>query len=204
MNASCIVIGIVATLAGCAGHQGSGRLGLPPNPHRGPPRAVLNVRQPVIRGRNHRIEFALLGSPRSPKLQRMVAYRFTILADGEIFQEVSWANPQVTRYFLWVIPAHYTREFVGDYIIVHVDVCNLAGYTYSGTPLLTEPFTQDAVRLHVMHPVAGGNFGKQTAYFVLRHRNHGRSGLHMVELQNERHSDRGRLVHAQRGLVMGR
>ena len=166
---SCIVIAVVAALSGCAGHHDAGVVGLPPNPHRGAPRALLNVSQPVIRGRNHRVEFALLGSPRSPKLQASVAYRFILLADGEIYREISWANPRVSRFFVWIIPARATREIRDDYITVHVEVCNLAGYTYSGTPILTEPFTRDAVRLRVSHPIAGGQFEQhlETPYPVL-------------------------------------
>ena len=161
MNAkTCIVFGIMATLAGCAQHSPDGRLGLPSNPHRGAPRAVLNVSGPVIRGRSHRIEFALLGSPRNPKLQRPVVYRFTLLAEDSFYQELAWANPTVSRYFTWTIPGRFTQQLRGRYLTIHVDVCNLAGYTYSGTPLLTEPFTRDVARLRVMHPVAGGNLGR--------------------------------------------
>ena len=161
MNGGAICLLVV--LSGCAGHSGSGVVGLPSNPHRGAPRAVLNVREPVIRGRNHRIEFALLGSPQYANLRAPVAYRFTILADGTFYQEINWTNPQVSRFFAWTIPARYTRELRDDYITVHVAVCNLAGYTYAGTPLLTEPFTRDAVRLRVSHPVAGGQLDQYAA-----------------------------------------
>jgi hypothetical protein len=90
-----------------------------------------------------------------------VAYRFSILDGDEIYTEVSWANPQVTRYHSWTIPGRYTQDLTSDHITLHVEVCNLAGYTYSGTPILTEPFARDAVRLKVMHPVAGGNLERQ-------------------------------------------
>ena len=153
-----IALALTAALSGCAGQHGLA-MGLPPTPHRGEPRALLNVSQPLIRGRTHLVEFALLGSPRSPKLQVPVAYQFSILARGRILhQEVAWANPQISRYFVWVIPGSYTYDLQSDYVTVHVEVCNLAGYTYSGTPLLTKPFTRDAVRLRVSHPVAGGQF----------------------------------------------
>lgn len=144
-------------------------MGLPSDPHRGAPRALLSVSQPIIRGRNHRIEFALLGSPRYENLRTLVAYRLSILADGKVFQTLTWANPRISRYFVWTISARYTRNIQNDYIVVHVEVCNLAGYTYSGTPLLTEPFTRAAVSLRVSHPVAGGQFGRhlETSYPVL-------------------------------------
>jgi hypothetical protein len=166
---SCVIITIAVVFSGCARPHDNGVMGLPPNPHRGAPRALLNVSQPLIRGRNHQIEFALLGSPHNPKLQATVAYRFSALADGKVFQEISWVNPQVSRYFVWVIPARVTHEIRDNYITIHVEVCNLAGYTYSGTPLLTKPFTQDTVRLRVSHPIAGGQFEQhlETSYPVL-------------------------------------
>ena len=150
-----VAILALAAIVACAGHHGE-ITPLPTNPHKGAPRAFINARSPIIRGRPYRVEFVLLGNPRSPKLRAPVAYHFTILADGETYREISWADPQVTRFFRWTIPAHYTRDFKDDYVTIHVEVCNLAGYTYAGTPLMTKPFTRDAVRLRVMHPVAGG------------------------------------------------
>ncbi|KKM19397.1 hypothetical protein LCGC14_1656100 [marine sediment metagenome] len=165
----CIILAIVAALSGCAGHSGSRVMDLPPNPHRGAPRALLNVLQPITRGRHHRIEFALLGAPRYESLRNLIAYRFSILVDGKIFQRIDWVNPRISRYFVWVIPGNFTRKIRNNHITVYVEVCNLAGYTYSGTPLLTEPFTRTSVQLHVSHPVAGGQFGKhfETSYPVL-------------------------------------
>lgn len=171
MNAApCIILAIVATLSGCTGHRNTGIVGLPPNPHRGAPRAVLNVSQPIIRGRNHLIEFALLGSPRHSELQAPVAYQFTLLIPTKILhQEIAWVNPRVSRFFVWVIPGHYTLGLRSDYLTIHVEVSNLAGYTYSGVPLLTKPFARAVVRLRLSHPVAGGQVGQhfETPYFVL-------------------------------------
>ena len=163
------IFAFLVLLPNCAGHTVHGVMGLPPNPHQGAPRALLNVRQPLIRGRHHRIEFALLGSPRHESLQNPVAYRFSILADRKVYQKLRWANPQVSRYFVWVISADFSRKIRGTYITVYVEVCRLAGYTYSGTPILTKPFTQDSVKLRVSHPVAGDQFGRhlETSYFVL-------------------------------------
>ena len=159
MNAApCIALAVMAALSGCVRPHSIGVVGLPPNPHRGSPRALLNVSQPIIRGRNHRIELALLGSPRYESLRTQVAYRIAVLADGKVFRTISWANPKISRFFTWTISARYTRNIQSDYITVHVEVCNLAGYTYSGTPLLTEPFTRAAVVLRVSYPVAGGQF----------------------------------------------
>ena len=93
----------------------------------------------------------------------LVAYRFTLLHAGGFYQEVTFANPRISRYYVWMIPARYTRDLKGDYITIHVEVCNFAGYTYSGRPVLTEPFTRDAVRLRVSHPVAGGQLDRTEA-----------------------------------------
>lgn len=162
------IFALLVLLSSCAGQTGPGVMGLPPNPHRGAPRALLHVLQPLIRGQHHRIEFALLGSPRYESLRNPVAYRFSVLANWKIYQEISLVNPQVSRYFVWVIPARVTREIRNDYITVRVEVCRLARYTYSGTPLLSEPFTQHTIRVLVSHPVAGGQFGySETPYFVL-------------------------------------
>ncbi len=141
-------------------------MGLPPNPHRGPPRALLNMQKYVVRGQHHRVELALLGSPRYEALRTLVAYRFSLVtSEGILFREVSWVNPTVTRHFVWEIPGRVTLT-LPSVTIIHVEVCNLAGYTYSGTPIISEPFTRTAAPLRVLHTVAGGNLGR-TPYPVL-------------------------------------
>ena len=163
------IFALLVLLPTCAGHTSPGIIDLPPNPYRGAPRALLNVRQPLIRGRHHRIEFALLGSPRYENLRNPVAYQFSILADGTVYREIIRANPQISRFHVWFISADFSRKIRGTHITVYVEVYRLAGYTYSGIPILTKPFTRDSVKLRVSHPVAGGQFERhlETSYFVL-------------------------------------
>ncbi len=146
------ITSLIAVLTGCA----SGWVDLPPSPHRGPPRAVLHMRGPIVRGAPYTIEFGLLGSPYHKELQHTVVYHLVVWAPGGIYRETTFVNPKVSRYFVWTIPGRYTLKLEGGYILVRVEVSNVAGYTYSGTPLFTKPFTQDVARVPVLHPMAGG------------------------------------------------
>ena len=172
---------LLLSAGACASSRGS--QSLPSSPHNGPPRAVLIVPKQITRGVAATAKLGILGSPRYESLRGPVAITLSVIDDAGYDQEVAWLNPMIGRLFTWELPAMYTSTFVGAYVTIHVELSSLAGYTYTGKPILTKPFTRVARRIPVRYPVAGGNFGP-TPNSALRYRDHGCEGLHVVELQD--------------------